>query len=106
MNGGERHWSEGIIVLYDISHGRPRHCHDQQDQAGEKATKARGVFHFIYLSFPTLAVDVILEKTSSVSQLPHCGRSFGFYPYDAMVKVNPCFLTPFVACRGPRTLCA
>jgi hypothetical protein len=68
MNGGERHWSEGIIVVNDIRDGRPRHCRGKQEQAGEKATKVRGMFHFIYLSFPALAVDVILKKTSSVSR--------------------------------------
>jgi hypothetical protein len=68
MNGGERDWSEGIIVLSDIRHGRLRHCHGKQEQAGKKAAKARGVFHFIYLAFPTFSVDVILEKTSSVSR--------------------------------------
>ena len=68
MNGGERHWSEGIIVLSDIRHGRQRNCHGQQEQAGKKAAKARRVFHFIYLAFPTLPVDVILKKASSVSR--------------------------------------
>jgi hypothetical protein len=68
MNRSERHRPEGIIVLSDIRHGGPGHYRSKQEHAGEKAVKVRGVFHFMFLSFPTLAVDVILKKTSSTSR--------------------------------------